>query len=309
MLTVASAQIKIKEKSQSESAITITCQPDEYHQISGFNALFSIKQNDMPRSQSLYTLILVLSFITLSSCDSHHFLLPQPVDKNNIEEFPRDFMGSWFDAEEGKDSYYLITRKNVAIITMDTIGIVSGAWPRITRSGERIDVPFSFMPFSSITYDSLKIPVDTSINYLVAGNLIYEMTGTGFLNKGYPFYTIADSIYYLQADTLFIDLGQNAFLRRLNKNFYVLNILNRVHGKWWADLKDWWLLVLLEKNDQRSFNVWGNSSKLEKLPCMIYPGDSSGLHYYNCAWTTDQLLRLMKDGYFELSTTMYRRKD
>lgn len=268
----------------------------------------------MPRPRSFYPpipglFLYIPFFMLLFSCDSHHFLFPQPIDKINIEEFPKDFRGSWFAPEEGEDSYYRITRKNVAIITRDTIGIVSGAWPAITSSGEMIEVPFSFMPFSSITYDSLKRPVDTSSNYVVAGNLIYEMTRTGFLNRGYPFYTIADSIYYLQDDTLFIDLGQNAFLRSLNKNFYMLNILNRVHGKWWADLNDWWLLVLLEKNDQSSFNVWKPSSKLVKLPCLILPGDSSGLHYYGCAWTNDELLRLIKDGYFERSTTMYRRKN
>jgi hypothetical protein len=90
----------------------------------------------------------------------------------------------------------------------------------------------------------------------------------------------------------------------------MLNILNRALGNTSAELNDWWQLVLLEKNDQRSFNVWENSSKLEKLPCMFYPRDSLvGLHYYNCAWTTIELLRLIKEGYFELNTTMYRRKD
>jgi hypothetical protein len=70
----------------------------------------------MPHPKSFYTLIPVLFLyipflMILSSCESHHFLLPQPVDKINIEEFPKDFRGSWFDEEDGPDSYYLITRK------------------------------------------------------------------------------------------------------------------------------------------------------------------------------------------------------
>jgi hypothetical protein len=235
--------------------------------------------------------------------------LPQPVDKNNIEEFPKDFRGSWFDEEEGEAIYYQVNRKNVSIVMRDTIKIVSGAWPVLTKNGEFLKVPSSFVPFSSITYDSLKRPVDTSSNYVVAGDLIYELQDGNLLKRGHSFYAIKDSIYLLKNDTLYIDLGQNAFLRRLNKNFYMLNILNRALGNTSAELNDWWQLVLLEKNDQRSFNVWENSSKLEKLPCMFYPRDSlTGLHYYNCAWTTDELLRLIREGYFQLNTTMYRRK-
>lgn len=254
--------------------------------------------------------IYFLAIVFIQSCETSHFLVPQPIDQKNIETFPKAFRGQWYvDDEEGAGSY-LISKKNVSIIFNDTDKIVNGYWPRKDNNGSNIWPPFSFTGFNSINYDSLKNPIDTVANYFIKDQLIYEMEFPRFLSKGYPFYTIDDSIKLLKKDTICIDLGKNAFLRKLNSRFYMLNIRNRILGESRSEINDWWQLSLIETTGRSSFNIWESTEKLKNLPCMFFPKDSvTGNYFYNCRWTTEDVLSLIKEGYFDVSNSLYKKDD
>jgi len=253
---------------------------------------------------------LMLAFcfsVFFSSCDSYNFSQPQPVDKANIYEFPKEFIGQWFvEGDESKS--YIVSKKNVLFIMYDTTRIVNGAWPKITDSGDYLFPPLPpYGSFKTIYYDSLKRPIDTIDNYLLREQYIYEIRSGRFLGKGFSYAIEKDTIIILDNDTICIDLGQNAFLRQLNKNLFVLNIRNSILGEDFWNNSDWWRLMLLEKKEDQTVNIWECTSKTEELSCMFYDRPSkSDIFYFDCQWTTADMLRLVKDGYFEISSNNYK---
>lgn len=250
-------------------------------------------------------LIMVICIsVFFSSCDSYNFSQPQPVDKANIYEFPNELIGQWFvEGDESKS--YIVSKKNVLFIMNDNTRIVNGAWPKISDSGDYLFPPLPpYESFKTINYDSLKRPVDTIDNFLLRGQYIYRIDSDKFLGKGYPYAIEKDTINFLENDTISIDLGQNAFLRQLNKDFYVLNIRNNILDE---DMyNDWWQIMLLEKKEDQTINIWECTPKTEELACKFYERPSkSAIFYFDCEWATADILRLVREGYFEVSSTNY----
>lgn len=287
--------------------------------------------------------------VFLASCDYYNFSEPQPVDKENIYEFPIEFHGKWLPRDtfessieftaplDGKkeylekskgpnlhagylistgihgtnpkknedSSFYIINKKNVWLVIYSKEKIVTGAWPRLGKNGEFIyPAGESFLYHQKeIKYDSLKRPSDTTDNYILNGGYIYEVYDNGFLNRGYKYHYDHDTIIVEKKDTLPIDLGQNAFLRKLNAKSYVLNIRNSILG----DENNWWRLIVLDKKGNDTIIMRECSSKTGNLPCMFYAKNSkSDIFYFNCKWTSGELLSLIDQGYFN-ETEIYHR--
>lgn len=267
-----------------------------------------------PRSNCpfIVSFICFLAVVFITSCRTNLFLVPQPIDQKNIETFPKAFRGQWFEDVEnnGEGDSYLISKKNVAIITHGSDTIVKGFWPQKDNYGTYVELPFTLAAFNTIRYDSLKNPLDTVENYFIKDSLIFELDASGLLSKGYFFDPTGDSIILIRKDTTYIDLGKNAFLRKLNRRFYMLNIRNSVLGESWAKANDWWHLILIETTGRSTFNIWDQGEKFKQLPCMFYPKDTlEYTYYYNCRWTTEELLGLIKDGYFEAGSTVFKKSD
>jgi hypothetical protein len=244
------------------------------------------------------------------SCTSYNFSQPQPVDKENIYEFPKEFIGQWFaeDAEDGSNiDFYLISKKYAMVVLHDTERIVQGAWPKLSDTGAYLYPPDRPETFTTINYDSLKRAVDTIANFLFRGQYIHRIGHSRFLGKGYSYVIENDTIIIIRNDTICIDIGKNAFLRQLNKNIYVLNINKSILGNEYYN--NWWMLMLLEKKEDNSLSIWECSTKTANLSCMFYARPSA-YHdfYFDCLWTTEEMLRLVKEGYFEATSENLKNK-
>ncbi|HEX4876588.1 MAG TPA: hypothetical protein VFV31_07945 [Chitinophagaceae bacterium] len=286
----------------------------------------------------LFLFSAVLS-IQLASCDAYNFSQPQPADRENMYVFPDEMLGKWkedtFTTEidfsvplnnnsgdkyydntqplpaDENEGVYIITKHYVSLIFTSGEKIVKGAWPQLTNGNEfrYPDRYFSYYKvMQTISYDSLKHPVDTTDNYILYRHKIYEKTQDRLLEKGYSYYSIGDTIVVLKKDTLTIDLGQNAFLRKLNASLYVLNIKNGIL----SDEMDpaWWKVILLQITADDKIVQWEPASKSSRLGCMFYERPSkSDYFYFDCQWSSDELLRLKAEGYFEKGSTLIRTKD
>jgi hypothetical protein len=246
--------------------------------------------------------IICFSFF-LFSCNAYFFSQPQPVDRKNIYSFPSFFRGSW--VADGDSSVYQIGKKNITIINHSTEKIVKGAWPQIHDKADTLHLPPHYASFQTILYDSLKGPVDTTNNYLVRDEFIYELSSNGHLKKGYSYQILEDTFLVQKNDTSYIDLGQNAFLRQINKQFYVLNLSNAILGD---EEEGWWMIMLLEKINSHSFNTWEFASSAAKLPCMIYSRNTKAdVYYFNCSWTSRELERKIQEDYFDISSRLRKQ--
>jgi len=283
--------------------------------------------------------------ILFSSCDYYNFSNPQPAGKENIYEFPKEFRGRWMEPRDSslqameimnsskqrqggpiiwqkdqtglvhdgnvylknilaeEDTVWYLIKKNYALFIMHTREkIAIGGWPKIGDNGDLIYPPF-YNSLKKIEYDSLRKPIDTLDKYLFRGDNIYEIGDERFLGKGYHYYFDKDTVVVIKNDTICVDLGQNAFLRRLDKNFYVLNIRNSILG----EDNSWWRFMILEIRDENSFNIWECSSKTAKLPCMFYDEASKlDIFYFDCNWSSPEMLKLLHEGYFEMTSGVVR---
>jgi hypothetical protein len=251
-------------------------------------------------------LILFAASFFLFSCDTYNFSRPQPVDKENIYNFPKDYLGSWLSTDTSdKDTHleYHIHKNNVLFITHSLEPVLKGAWPKINSKGEYILAPGLMQTMETIQYDSLKKPADTTTNYLFRNNKIYAIDNNG-LSKGYDFKTEGDTINILRYDTTFVDLGANAFLRKLSKTMYVFNIRNTILG----ENNTWWRIMLLEKNDKQSFRIWVCSSQKSEFPSVFYKQhyDGSDRYYIDASWSADEILVLFNKGNFEIERELYK---
>ena len=297
-----------------------------------------MKKKKWPAVLMLFLPAVVVSML-LASCDAYNFSKPQPFDRENIYVFPDEMLGKWkedtfttdidFSVPLNKSSgdqfidntqslpadddagLYIITKLYVSLIFTSSEKIVKGAWPQLTNGNELLypDRYFSYYKvMQTISYDSLKQPVDTTDNYIVYRHKIYEKTQDRLLEKGYSYYSNGDTIVVLKRDTLTIDLGQNAFLRKLGDSLYVLNIKKGIL----SDEMDpaWWRVILLQKTADDKIVQWEPFSKTGQLGCMFYERPSkSDYLYFDCQWSSAELLRLKAEGYFEKGSTLIRAKD
>lgn len=278
----------------------------------------------------------IIGLIFLAGCNSYNFTEPQPVDKENIYEFPPAFRGIWIEnndttnsnnelgthysggpfnqtssrnliasgqSNDTDSSWYVIDKSFSMLIVHAKEKIAAGAWPKIDPEKTLTDAPF-FNYFRRIEYDSLLNPLDTINNYVIRGNRIYEIYEERFLEKGYPFRYDGDTIVVFKNDTICVDLGQNAFLRKLNDNYYVLNIRNSILG----EESSWWRLILLEMNDEPVIKLWECNSKTGELPSMFYCKTiKKDIFYFDSQWSASDILKLVKEGYFTVSATLVKK--
>jgi hypothetical protein len=236
----------------------------------------------------------------LGSCDTYNFSQPQPVDKPDLYEFPASFCGSWI-AKKDSDRVY-IDPGHASFIIHEKEKICNGAWPRYDQPGNYISVPESRFSLQTIRYDSLKKPIDTTDNYIVKDGYIYEVGKKGTLSKGVK-YQMENSFFIAEKeDTFWMDLGKNTRLRKLDNNIYAFNILNRTLGM----ENDWWTLRIFEKKGNGTLHIWNPVSKASGLPAVFYK--TADNYYFNCNWTTAELLELMNKKYFVDETVLYRDK-
>ena len=164
------------------------------------------------------------------------------------------------------DSAWYFIEKNYALVIFHCKEkIAMAAWPKLNDKGNLFFEPTDHA-FKKIQYDSLLNPIDSVSNYVIRENKIYEISEERFLEKGYPFFYENDTIVVLKYDTISIDLGQNAFLRKLNDSFYVLNIRNTILG----EESSWWRLIILQQHQDRSIGLWECDSKSGELPSMFF---------------------------------------
>jgi len=307
------------------------------------------------RGHYLPWLALLILLPVFHSCNSYNFTNPQPVDQENLYEFPDELLGVWNEVDTfsgtidftvpvkgptvnyflpgiphnpgtwppeqvgtrkkkaGEDSSYLrIAKKYVQLIFYSRQWVAMGAWPKVSKEGERVypgNYRFSDELQREIKYDSLQRPQDTIDNYLVFGNTIYRSQQNEYLEKGYPFYYDHDTIVILKNDTINIDLGQNAFLRRLDEKRYVLNLLKRLIGEDGSPFDQWWSIRILEISGPGTFLMWDCSSKTGQLPSMFHAAISKAdIFYFTSQWTATEILKLLQQGYFETGGSYYQRK-
>lgn len=245
---------------------------------------------------------LVLLFTPfIFSCSTYNFSDPLPVDKTNIYEFPPDWQGKWaYD-----DAHSVIIKRNyAAIIIKEYSHVVQGIWPKKKETGEMFyPGGGSYMGMYRVVMDSSNKPVDTIANFLVNGNHIFSIMDDGQLEKGYHYTLVKDTFIVNKTDTVIIDLGHNAFLRKVGSNLYVLNVLNQVIGK--ENL--WWQVVLFEKKGDNTIDTWLSSYKLSKEPSMFYEKYSD--YYFNSNWKTADILKLMHQGAFEKCDPLKRQAE
>jgi hypothetical protein len=249
-------------------------------------------------------LILLLIFTCLQSCDTYNFSQPQPVNKVNLQEFPKDFRGNWI--ADNDDEYVQIGKRSVTMIQkVSKAKIVTGAWPRLNKEGTLVYPPFYNSGLQTIRYDSLNRPIDTLNNFLLRPNAIYHINAEGLLDNGYSYRLDDDTINIAESDTVVIDLGRNAFLRKLRDGFYVLNISNALmEGYFNSDKSNWWQLVLLEQRNDDQIFIWYWTNKLIQQPAMFYTHEDT--YYFDCRWTEDDLMQLIKEGNFQQGDQLRR---
>ncbi|MBI5856667.1 MAG: hypothetical protein HZB42_03370 [Sphingobacteriales bacterium] len=203
--------------------------------------------------------------------------------------------------------FYLITKQYVSLTISEREKIIKGAWPKLNNEKKLIYPPGNagdYNVLKTVKYDSLNNPVDTTDNYIISGNKIYERNRDGGLEKGYDYYRNKDTLVAIRTDTLFVDLGRNAMLRKLNDSLYALNIKRIMIGE---NDPGWWLLILLEKTGKDTLVQWECSSKTRDLSCMFYARPSKyDYFYFDCNWTTAEIMRLKKEGYFTKSVVLIR---
>jgi hypothetical protein len=233
------------------------------------------------------------------SCDSYNFSVPQPADRENIYEFPEVLRGTWI-SEEGDDEFIYISKHYASMISSGKEKIVKGVWPVPDAKGNFINLPNLYKSFYTVRYDSLKNPIDTFSNYLLDGNKIYKVNEEGKLGIGNNYQLDKDTIILLKNEVVTIDMGRNAFLRKLNNEFYVFNFLNSILG---TD-NPWWQISIIQIKPGKQLVIWDCTEKLKKHASMFYNARGTGNYYFNSSWTTSDIMALMAEGKFEISSEL-----
>jgi len=274
----------------------------------------------------------IVAVILFSSCSFYNFSQPQPYDQKNLYQFPDCFLGKWVDTDtftsdieftvplnqksglqsanntvrfhqtspsqdDGEEGYY-INKKYVLIIIKEEEKLVKEAWPKYQPGKGFSHLPVNIYSFQKIQYDSLNKPVDTVDRYIVRGKLIFEKNENGYLGRGYAYKMINDTTVINKLDSITIDLGQNAFLRKLTDSIYVFNFHRA--SLFGDEGGAWWNVIILQSKGKKQFYQWECNSNTANLSCMFYARPSkSNEFYFDCRWSTADMLTLMNKNYFD----------
>ncbi len=250
---------------------------------------------------NLLIFIFCLPFCIIS-CDSYNFSVPQPVEKENMYEFPQVLRGTW-KSEDDNDIIY-ISKNYASLRSTGKEKIVRGAWPVLNDKGNFTYPPHLYKSFYTVRYDSMKNPIDTLTNYLLDGENIYKVNEEGKLGKGNNYQIEKDTIIFLNNEVVTIDMGRNAFLRKLNNEFYVFNFLNSILG---TD-NPWWQITILQIKAGEQLVIWDCTEKLKTHPSMFYKAKSTGDYYFNATWTTGDIMHLIDEGKMAISSKLNQVK-
>lgn len=259
---------------------------------------------------SAITVIFFTAMLLLfSSCDVYYFSQPQPFDRPDLYRIPQAFRGQW--VSENSDDEIIVKENIIQVISNAyTERVTKGIWPQKDSTGTEF---YPQNPFSVMQYDQVSKQYYKRDNYVIADSFIYEITKKDNLGKGYRWKENKDTILYEQKDTLYIDLGKNAFLRQVDANTFVLNVrshliidgVNQVPA-------GWWFVTILQLKKDGTVDCWSNTEKTDSLACMIHNGSSSEMvdnYFMNCTWSAATIKTLLKNGYFQAVNFKIIRKN
>lgn len=162
--------------------------------------------------------------VLLFSCDVILFEDPQPLSVKNQYEFPKEFIGTWYELEDGQQQQTLFINKY-----------------QVFWYENRNDVSI------------LKKQVDTSSKYCIYNEKIYEINPYEelFLSQGFPYQIRNDSVFYEHKTINEVALSRINFIRKVD-NMYLLNMKNE---------NQWYSILLCYINNNNHLIVRGISSK------------------------------------------------
>lgn len=247
-------------------------------------------------SQSLFLMACGLIALLFNSCDVYYFSHPQPADKTNVYEFPTELRGVW--KEECDSETVTITDRSLSFTNKIDQKIVAGYWPKKDEHNILHYAPSSYFSEHSVSFDSLNNPIDTLTNYVIQKEHIFELKNDQRLGNGYDFYRDKDTLVIKTIDTVWLDLGRNSFIRKVNENFYTLNVLTGTVG----ENRNWWQVVILEKATDGTIVIWTGGNLLEKSPYLFYSAKND--YYFDCSLSSAELLKMIKRGEFEITNRL-----
>ncbi len=244
-----------------------------------------------------------LCILFFQSCSLENFPQPLPIDVKDEARFPEMLQGNWLSLE---DSNYVFVGKKYLIFTdnIRSAKVVKGVWPKIIGVGKVKELSYGYESERYQHYDSSYQPYDTSRNYIITKEAIYEVRGGGMLSMGYPYRENLDTLEFLKKDSVWFDLGRNMSIKHLGKGLYALNINNKLL----AQESNWWQLTLIEIVDKDTVKCWGVSEKLKESPSFIYYFEEKYFSsaYYECFWTAKDIRKLMADSSFDVKAILVK---
>lgn len=205
----------------------------------------------------LGTIILGLALV---SCSELYLDKPQPIDSQNLYEFPDHYLGIWTDGQ-------------------DTMLIEKDYCCMIEYSNERV----------------AKSIADTSKAYLFKDGLVYliDYRGEMMLKGGFPYQLVNDTVYFKERELTEVALSRNSFLRQAGK-YHLLNM--KEENQWWEVLcleetPDGHILFLMLSLD---------SLKHFAAHDYIYPDTLNNKHdhYIKASWTAAEVVKMVEAGAF-----------
>lgn len=199
----------------------------------------------------------ILPFIF--SCERVYISTPQPVDSKNIYSFPEKYRGVW----AGEENTVMIIEKDI---------------------------------FRYIQKNDTKVPkheIDSS-SYILKDHHIYVIDKEEReLSKGFPYKIINDTVVFQEQEVYEIELGNNAFLKKVKKN-HILNTKQE---------NQWWELILLNKDtngniivcllDIKDLNKFTNYEHIHS-----FKPEYDRYDYIEANWTKKELLEMLDQGMF-----------
>ena len=243
---------------------------------------------------------LLLSCIVIISgaCSTNNFSEPQPIKEENIYQLPEMFRGYWSDREF---DLIFADDEHIQFIDIEEQKVLLDSSLIITEKANAFNPNVTYRQINKVSYDSAGVAYDTSIAYIIRDPFIYKITPDDQLQVGYKYKLDKDTLRIFKKEIQGIDLGNNAFLRRVSDSLYVLNISNKIL------IRDnfWWQVTVVEKTAKDEINYYIPSDKMPSLNCMFYKYTDN--FYYDCKWDAAGIKQMIREGYFEKTNVLKRR--
>ena len=232
--------------------------------------------------------LVIYLILSLTSCEMYHFEKPQPVDGENIYQFPKEFRGSWQD--DKRESIVTIGKNEFSIAGGDAMKVVNAI-------SNRRDTAWNRYYLKTIRFNKETNRNDTVVNYVLKSGKIYEIRQGG-LERGFPYVLKNDTLYFKKEIFVEFELNRKSFLRKLTDTSYILNLHEESLGPLMEGRTGpWWQIVLLEKMNDGKIKFRQVDVLVKENSSRIYSkGDD---YYFDVSWTRQDLLKLVNRGLFE----------